>query len=442
MTQIQQSGNSSGPKLVLQLSSDISAHRDGENLGAPPNQSVAALALLLQKGAGRPLHRSMLAAQVYPDSDREQALTALRQAFLRLRSWLGQGVVEGTYHEIRPLGVWNLEVTPPLIGSVAAGMDHPVFVQLRRSLNPSSDTSAKGVLSQFIKTIREVSALDVDEARAMMGVSPGLVFTMPPSLALQLFELTRVRSRRDPFAFEHMELLALVLLHGGEAAQAEMAALRAQRIAVHGKRNSQVFRAWALQLFIAIETGSMPLARELLERLQSHPSRPQLLSENAQAAYEWNTGDLSNAILRMQRCRGATEGESRADRLHFWSNAAALASEARDESFYAMATDSAKPLLIDSHDRHAREVLETAHWLNYALRDPLEAAHQLGLQSARLREEGRWILSIYAAETRVLVLVRMGELSQAHNLWRMTSALRSEKGWKLTPRLRSIKPQS
>ena len=385
------------------------------------------------------LTRAGLAHRVYPDSPRESALVALRQSLVRLRRWVGDDSLVVSKGFIRAAGDWRLSIATVPSAILAAGFEHPVFREIRNSQRAEEPNSVGELTDRFSQMVSDVSAIDPDEGRSILVVSSGLIWSLRPEKSLALMYATRPKSRRDPFAYEHSELLSRLLMEVGQSHESEESMRRGMRIATHSKNSNLIARGRSQLLFIALETGQIREASEHLRLLRNSSGSGRLTPENASAAYDWNVGEFYRAISSMQRNIGVSRGEARTDQLHFWVNATVLASEAGDMEFYLQAREAAESFLIHELDLEAQTLLHLAD-LRWRIRtDAYSSVAELSKLFTRVKLEGWLLLSVYISEALALACARLGDLPGARSAWAYSNDFRKMRGWRNTPRVAAIR---
>lgn len=429
-----------GPTVRFRLGAELHASVSGRYCGPAPNASVAALALCLAQTPDLDRERSGLAREVYPFADPFSSRTALRQTLRRLRLWLGDDVVSATSKTVGARGTWHLD---PVAGSgsgVGSAYDHPFFRNSAQPPHPEA-LDASRPLDSFAETVRFTASIDVDSARAVLLGARSFAHSLPLPRCCELLSLTKPHSRRDPLAFEHCELDAMVHMQSGEFGEASRAIQRGLRIATHARRQGDIVRANAWGLFRALETGDLEAVRSLVRFLQSELHRHRMLVQNGLVAYYWNTGEIGEALKLAKSMEGPSKGDPRLDRLHFWSNSAVLAAEAGDEEFLERALGQAEPLLLPDLDAPARANLALAQAIRLRSLSPEESVRALRNEQARHLAGGWTVHHLYSSEALALSRLAAGDLSGAATTWHSASLARRQLGCRPTPRLLAMKKQ-
>jgi hypothetical protein len=428
----------SSPVIVLQLGPDLRAVVDGQAMGPAPNERTAALAMLIGQRFGDRLPRRALARQIHPSSEVTDPMAALRQTLLRLRNWLGRNALEADAKSIAARGSWIIEAAVRDNEIPASAYRHPVFDSYR---TPLSRIGLPSVLQQFDDAVRAVASVDRTEARGMLVGAPGVIRSFPPQAMLDLLDVSRPRRPSEAFAFEHSELVCWALSAAGLLDEAEEVMRHALATAKRLNRPVQVARAQALLLFIALETGNLRQADQLLNAIAGDFGHHRLLVDNAMIAYAWNTGRLDQA-LSMARERSTTiRRETVTDRIHFWSNLAVLAAEAEDVQAALQAAATGESLLPEGLHAQARWNLRLARLRVLAESDPQHSVEGLAAAVRDLHEQGRWLQEAYAREALAVALCKSGDRQGAEHEWRVAEEARMSRGWRLNPRHLRIRSQ-
>jgi tetratricopeptide (TPR) repeat protein len=432
-------GISACPAIVLQAGTNFSATKNGEFLGPAPNETVAALALLVAEGPKSGWNRQALAAKLFPKcADRSRALAALRQSLKRLKTWLGDDALRSDKRTIGAGGNWTLNLSDePILYGIGNPIFDPFRVRNSRAWNKEALPEANRL---FLETVQAVSRLDVDEARGLVAHATGLVLGLTPPVALALLKEIAPRRDSDPFAYEHFELQATLLSATARISDSDRMLRRALRIAHANGRGHQIERARSFLMFNALEQGDYHASQDLLSALAAPAVKTRLLCKNAQAAYYWSLGQLSEAIEVMRSAVPDLQRASRADRAHFWSNAAVLASEALDTGFFDEADKALERVLIPEHDWSSRFRASLGRLLMSAREDAEVASHKLSDLAKTLSDSGWRLGSVYALEGQCQALARAGNLAEAGRVWCRIAAFRQEQGWRITQRVLNFQP--
>jgi hypothetical protein len=425
-----------GPQVVLRLGEELHADVNGAYAGMAPNESVAVLAVLLARSGTGERSRLALAKEIYPRSGHRAGRTALRQALKRLRDWIGAETVVTGVDRLAPAGEWTLEVRHDRAHAVASAYRHPFFADMW------SETKKEPVwtpLARFSNTVRELARHDLDSARGMLLGAPAFARSLSPHEYLSLLNLTRPRSRTDPEAFEHCLSTAWAHSSLGELGQALEILRRGLRIATHAGRAALIARSLSMQLFVLLEMGDLAGAWNLVGPLRASPGRRRLLVDNAIAAFHWNSGDPRSALEIVKTHVGSAKGESRMDQLHFWVNAAVLAGEAEDHLFQDEALAKAETFLLPHLEPEARALLRLAELKRSCQTDPRGAAKSLSQLHRQAAQDGRLLLANYVAEALAFAHARSGDLARAEEAWNEASNFRRARGWRLSPRVTSLR---
>jgi len=423
-----------GPKVRCYLGSDLTAVVDGKEKGAATNGTVAALCCLLLR-SNRSWDRAALAQELFPLASISVARTALRQALLRLRRWLGPTTIEATSKKLSRKGDWEFEIEEASGESIALAYSHPVFEPFRvkkRGL-PESAT-----VRDFADFVLRIAAVDSDGARSAFLAAQSFANAMHPSDCLSILQALRPSSRQNEFALEHAELMAASYSRKGLFHEAAHHSKLAIRIAQHQGQRDRIERAKAQYLFHALESGDMTTSAELFDSLHLQIPQNKLLLRNVQVAYLWNTGRFQDALNVALESAGAHKGETRRNQLHYWSNTAVLAAEMQQWQHAQEAIRRANDLLLPHVDPEPRTniLLSTAHW--EMARSPIVAIQLLDERLGFLMETGRVLHALYLREALALAHAIAGNSFVAQRTWKQVRDERRSLGGRLTPRLFSL----
>ena len=419
---------------------DGSTRDDREREMPPaPDRAVATLLLGLMATEGRWISRAEAARRLYPDSDPAAARNALRQALYRLRRWLGREVTES-----RSGGLRLIPEVASFVGETAwdGGMpwpDHPWADEIRDACGPSPSLSHFEDLARAVESAAEV---DRDAARRILVGGSALVLNMAGDAAGRLMALTRPEDDRAPLAFEHLDLWGNLRLDAFAFVEAEEAYRRAYRIAL-GRRNvAKAIRAASMSAFVRIEAGDMAKAAVWLDRCEGADGgeASAILLANARAALLWNSGRVAEALESMRRAIPLPDDSRAPHRLHYWTNLAALASEAGDPELAIRADEAARRIVSPSVHLTSLFTLEFACATRLmgrgAVDESLRAFESLRRSVAR---SGPVANRAYADEGYAEALSRAGEVRQAVSVWSDAEARRRSVDSRLTPRLANRK---
>lgn len=255
------------------------------------------------------------------DQGRATSRTALRQQVRRLESALGPN---------------SLRVTGDSLGLLRP-MDEHAMIAVDSAHSPSEQKEEirESFVENLRDTIRGLSAVSSQDARALLVSQSWLSKSLPASTMSRLLQVTRPRSQRDPFAGEHRNLETLVLLSQGlpKAAALDRVA-KSKKIARRLGQKSIYRTASVLESFATAGERDLPLTPEMSLGQLTKLSMHQRLAYLARLFLD----NQMNLVLR------ATESiipllyaESPSSQLHFWTNATVLSTIAEGRDFAAEA---------------------------------------------------------------------------------------------------------
>lgn len=426
------------------LGGRITVISNGIELGPPENKTVAVLLIgLLSRGADWS-SREELARLLYPESDPSSRRAALRQTLFRLRRWLGESALEEVQDRIRLAhGAWSYdlvmadgEVAPtPMI---APGLAHPWVEALRLKWVPPSTTVEEDYAANFAVAVQTVASKDPDTARSILVGGANLASCLSVDTVGLLLGLTQPKDRRDPFAFEHIEMRCVLYERLGHLREAKAEQIRAYRLASQQRRHDNVIRAGAMLLFLETEDGQMGEAAAWVDYLQNslNADTKSLFFCNARAAYLWNMHRLDEAVAQMGQAIPRVLSADRATKLHFWTNYAALSAEAGCMELGRDTLMEARSLAVPGLDVLQLTTLDFAQATGLMNAGRAEEAISL-FQATRAATASRSavLAEWYSIEGMAEALALAGRRPEGIRLWRSVEAERLSRCTRLTPRL-------
>lgn len=420
--------------------------RDGVPQPGPPNESVAALLVLLVDSRGA-LDRRQLADTLFPGSSPENRLGALRQTLFRLRRWLPDLRVAADHSRISLLSEVHLDLRLSngvnAVGlALADGIDHPVIARFRAVRSEEPDEGSELPEELHYRAVVSIAAVDREAARMMLCGAPSVGFLLAPGKLAHLLDLTRPAHLAEPKAIEHLEMTAIHLYWIGRIDAAVKTYLRAFKLAKSRRDGSAMARAAAYLLFLFIEWGEMGAAREWLAVLgdADRTEQQRLLLMNARASFLWNDNRLAEAVEMMRAAEPMMRSASHWDRAHYFANRAVLTSEFGDRTATAEDLAAANEAIVGRHDFASRVCVKLVEATLLAWQAEERSCRQvleesLSMSLAAGHACGRW----YTSELRAELLARFGRTEEAWRRWRTVEEDRLQSCVRLTPRLEARK---
>ncbi|MCO5297796.1 MAG: hypothetical protein M9921_13160 [Fimbriimonadaceae bacterium] len=418
---------------------EVAVFRGDEPLPAPPTRATLALLIGLCHSGETWSLRETLAAKLYPESTPSNRRVSLRQTLSRLRRWVGADRLEVTRTHLRLAPGFEFEpLAPPPPGGVSfPAPDHSWLARLPGDRPESSRPHEPSVEDAFANLVHRVARVDRDEARALLVGGVDLASRLSPDQLFDLLSEVRPRDRRDPEVFGYLMLLAEAHHRAMSWHRSLSSAARAERHAVHRKSRLGVVQAMAKRLFSLCEVGHMGEAAECAAVLQARLDglAGDGESSNALACFHWNSGRLDLGLKIMDGMARFERGWPRSTRIHYWTNRAVLAGEARALELAADCTVELGQLYVEGQTRWlgASADIATARLLELQ-GEPLEAARRLDAKVREL-EEGGWAIDrMYALEALAEMQARSGSVEFAAATWLRYGRMRSSSGSRPNPR--------
>jgi hypothetical protein len=417
---------------------------DGVEIGPPENKSVAVLLVGLLSRGPNWSSREELAGRLYPESDLGTRRASLRQSLFRMRKWLGAAALEEARDQVRlAAGSWTYDL---LLANderasahmIAPGLIHPWIEELRAEWAPTPAGAPDDGVASFAAAVQAAARKDPDTGRRLLVGGALLTDSLSVDLFGTLLGLTQPKDRRDPLAFEHLDLRRSLYQRLGCMREAKAAQLRAYRLASQQRHAAHMISAGAIMLFLEVEDGQLGEAAAWVDYLQNvrNADTKSLLFCNAKAAYLWNMNRLDEAVAQMSQAIRRIPSADRATRLHFWTNFSVLCAEAGRADLGLDALAEARSLAIPGLDIASLLTLNLAEATRLMLVKRTDEAVALleGNRSAAVIR-GNVFVDWYAAEAMAEALAIEGRVAEAKRLWAGTESLRLSRCTRLTPRL-------
>lgn len=375
-------------QLILKESASVRVNKTGEfiELG-----SAASALLYLLGSAPDGMTRQYLVTDLYPGQLRSSGLSALRQLLFRVRSLLGENTIlaNGPTLTLNPT-CWTIEKGQS-IGTIPGFMPADAFRNL----------------------IVSMTEYDKIEARRMLVSQSTMSRALHLDSLLELLRVTKPSHAGEPFAGEHLNLVALTILGCGAPAQeARQRIAKSKSLALKAKRADLFKRASTLEMFLNAETGNYPSSAP-----EAPSSRKDLYSAMALSAWQYHDNQTENSVRTLMTFVDDIESQAPATQIHFWTNLSVVAvgKEHLELGMHALSKMKECPLLpLDkssqrsAHIARARQLLVTKDY---------DAAQREAEKYVQISESMGWTQFDYP-DFRVDLLLAQGEFAQAANQWK------------------------
>ncbi|MCO5297799.1 MAG: hypothetical protein M9921_13175 [Fimbriimonadaceae bacterium] len=428
--------------LRIQVGGQLTVACGDVPLPPPPSKTVAVLLLGLCQRGQRWSHRAEIAGNLYPQGDPSRARIALRQAVLRLRRWIGPDRLESNTEHLRLApGTWRLSVAPATDMALdrvhlVPDLEHPWVDAMRAQWSPAEPPRATDRLEAFAQVVEAFAGGDPDVARAILLGGRAAALQLPPDRLAGLLALVRPRDRRDLWTLEFFLVQAELYHRTASWATSLAAASKAIRLAHHRKSRAGAVSGMAKALFTLCEMGQLGAAQEMGRALASSTGASRDgEAGNALACLDWDLGDYGGALRHMDTMARIESSWDRATRLHFWTNFAVLAAEAREEMLALRCFGEAQALQLPGEQGASRGMVSVARARLAELSGNPEAGRVLLAQEIPIAEAAGWRTDVlYLLEALAEMEFACGAHESAVATWRRYHGMRRATGSRPTPR--------
>lgn len=322
---------------IARVGGELEVRRNSVALGSPPSESAAVLLLALLAEDPDWCDRAWLATQMYPTTSTESADAAFRVTLHRLRSWLGKDAVDSHHGKVRLAQAWTIdrklasgELATGL--RIVPGLHHPLVEGVRARWSGPTEASQTDTATKFIQAVTAGAQQDRDLGRSLLVAGAPITESMRPEDVRYLMDLTRPQRNSDPHSAEFLEVAAVLQLREGAVPSAIALLLRAYRLAIRAGGHSTAMRVGHRIAFLHTEVGDFDEAATWLNRVKSQRKGKEFIVEttNAEAALAWNANELQMAMSVLATGMKNIDKCPRAERLHYLSNYAVMATEFGD----------------------------------------------------------------------------------------------------------------